>query len=249
MFSILNFTKSKTNLNWLKADMHSHLLPGLDDGSTDMATSLKIIKRLSLLGLTDIYTTPHINEERYSTSSFEINLSLAKLQFGVSNQNVKINLFAAAEYMANLRFERIYQTEELMTFPGNYVLVEMPVNAESMYIDVYVIALQHMGYKVILAHPEKYSYCQRDMDRYKYYKSLGCLFQMNILSPAGYYGTQVKQAATNLLKEGMVDFVGTDLYTFKELLALEKYVLGGDAYSAFRKNPILNNELFTNIYA
>src|SRR5690606_6092896 len=101
----------------------------------------------------------------------------------------------------------------------------------------------------VMAHPEKYLYGELDMDRFKFYKNMGCFFQMNILSPSGYYARPIQQAAKSLLREGMADFLGTDLHNTTELLALEKYVLGGEAYRSFRKNQIRNSKLLNTIYA
>src|SRR5690606_31852624 len=182
-------------------------------------------------------------------SAFDINLSMARLQMELFTQEVNVNLYASAEYMVNAPFERIYRSETLMTFPNNYLLIEMPLEEESMEIDLHITALQDLGYKVVLAHPEKYLYGEFDIHRFKFYKNMGCYFQMNILSPSGYYGRPIQHAAKSLLREGMVDFLGTDLHNTTELLALEKYVLGGEAYRSFRKNPIRNSELFNTIYA
>src|SRR5690606_8701424 len=111
------------------------------------------------------------------------------------------------------------------------------------HIERVIFELQVHGYRPILAHPERYIYYHGRPERYQQLKNLGCLLQMNLLSPTGYYNPQVKKAAQYLLKRGMVDFVGTDLHHQKHRAAIEKVVLSGEADGAFKKNPIKNNEL------
>lgn len=242
MFSILNKTKNNTSLDWMEVDIHSHLLPGLDDGCEDTASAVELINRLKLLGISNIYTTPHICEP-HPNNTQTISHALQLLQQVLHKKKIAVNLFAAAEYMAEQNFESLYQ-DELICLPGKHVLLEMPVGKESAHIDLYLFALGTMGYTPILAHPERYVYYQGDLAPYKRLKDKGALFQMNLLSPAGYDGPQVKEMALKLLKNGMIDLIGTNLHRLRDMYAIEKFVLSGNAHKIFKKNPIKNAELF-----
>src|SRR5690606_36466782 len=241
MFTFLNKTKNLTNLSWLDTDIHSHLLPGVDDGSPDLATSLTYLSRLQALELHRFYITPHIHTELDPNTPDTIQYVLEQLR---QMAPTGTKLYAAAEYMVDDAFgTRFGNRDRLLTLPGNRVLIEMSYIAESATIDQVIFELQVHGYKPILAHPERYAFFHGRPYRYEQLKDLGCLFQMNLLSATGYYNPGVKKAAQHLLKRGMVDFVGTDLHHHKHLMAIEKFVLSGDAHRAFKKNPIKNSNL------
>ncbi|MGK6351552.1 tyrosine-protein phosphatase [Parapedobacter sp. DT-150] len=243
MFTFLNKAKNHTSLEWLGVDIHSHLLPGLDDGSPDVETSVAYINRLEALGLRHFYATPHIYMEMYPNTTDTILPALDRLREALP---AGIQLEAAAEYMVDDAFGTLFANgKKLLTLPGNHVLIEMSYVAESAPIERVIFELQVQGYKPILAHPERYVFYHGRSARYEQLKHLGCQFQMNILSPTGYYNPQVKKAAQNLLKRGMIDFVGTDLHHQKHLASIEKFVLSGDAHGVFKKNPIKNSNLQT----
>lgn len=239
----MNKAKNYTSLAWLEVDIHSHLLPGLDDGSPDVKTSLAYIDRMETLELFRFFATPHIHSELYPNSAETIRTALDGLREQLPES---IRLEAAAEYMIDEGFNgRFTNGHRLLTLPENLVLIEMSSIAESLNIEHTIFQLQITGYRPVLAHPERYVFYHSRPERYAQLKDLGCLFQMNILSPTGYYSPQVKKAAQYLLKKGMVDFVGTDLHHQKHLTAIEKYVLSGEAHRTFKKNPIKNNALAT----
>lgn len=241
MFTFLNKAKNLTNLSWLDADMHSHLLPGIDDGSPDLATSLTYLSRLQALELHRFYVTPHVHTELYPNTPDTIQPVLNQLRQAAP---AELQLYAAAEYMVDDAFgTRFVNGDQLLTLPGNHVLIEMSYIAESANIEHTIFELQVHGYKPILAHPERYTFYGDRLERYQQLRDLGCLFQMNLLSPTGYYNSEVKKTAQYLLKRGVVDFVGTDLHHQKHLTAIEKFVLSGDAHRTFKKNPIKNSNL------
>lgn len=240
MFTFLNKARNLTSLDWLGLDIHSHLLPGLDDGCPDLKTSLAYIARLEILGLTRFYATPHVHTELYPNTPETI---LPTLKNVVEALPPGIELNAAAEYMVDDSFATTLSNGgQLLTLPNNHVLIEMSYAAESLRIEQVIFDLQVRGYKPILAHPERYIFYHARPERYQHLKDLGCLLQMNLLSPTDYYAPQVKKAARYLLKREMIDFVGTDLHHHKHLVAIEKFVLSGYAHGLFKKNPIKNQE-------
>ncbi|MBK1441643.1 histidinol phosphatase [Parapedobacter sp. ISTM3] len=241
VFTFLNKAKNDTGLGWMGVDIHSHLLPGIDDGSPDAATSVGYIKRLQALGLSQFYATPHVLNDLYPNTRATINAALDQLK-PVLPPDVAME--AAAEYMIDDIFGTMWPPHFLLTLPDNYLLIEMSYVVENPQIDQYIVDLQAEGYKIIFAHPERYPFYHQRPERYEQFKELGCLFQMNLLSPTGYYNSQIQRAAQYLLKRGMIDLVGTDLHHRKHLAAIEKFVLSGDAHGLFKKNPIKNLELF-----
>ncbi|MFC3198979.1 tyrosine-protein phosphatase [Parapedobacter deserti] len=225
-------------MDWLGLDVHSHLLPGIDDGSPSIETSLGYINRLESLGLRYFYATPHVHTELYPNTAETIQRAFEGLREVLPD---RITLRFAAEYMVDEAFDaRFGKGKKLLTLPHNHVLIEMSYMSESLHIDRVIFELQAHGYTPILAHPERYVFYYDRLNRYQQLKHLGCLMQMNLLSPTGYYSQQVKKTAQHLLKRGMIDFVGTDLHHQKHLAAIEQFVLSGDAHSIFRKNPIKN---------
>ena len=240
MFTFLNKTRNLTSLDWLGSDVHSHLLPGVDDGSPDLDASLSYIGRLEILGLKHFYATPHVHKELYPNTDTTIQSALDNLLQALPPE---VELNAAAEYMIDDTFvSSVARGSPLLTLPDNHVLIEMSYAAESLHIEQIIFDLQLRGYRPVLAHPERYIFYHRRPERYLQLKDLGCLFQMNLLSPTDYYAPQVKKAARYLLKRGMIDFVGTDLHHQKHLEAIEKFVLSGEAHGLFKQNPIKNQQ-------
>lgn len=244
MFSTFIKKPKKHDLSWLAVDIHSHLLPGIDDGARHLGEAVTYIRALRELGISSFYATPHVFMEVYPNTTSTIISAHQKLVSELRRNQLPVQLFAAAEYMANGDFEAIYTQENLLCLPGKHVLIEMSYLVESWDIQRYIFELQIRGYTPIFAHPERYIYYHDRPERYHQLKDQGCLFQVNLLSAAGYYGSRVKHAALSLIKWGMVDFAGTDLHHERHLAALERFVRGGDAYRVFKPALVKNEELF-----
>lgn len=209
-----------------------------------------MVRRLGALGLSDIYVTPHACRDTGLVNGESAEIKFARLQRMLQGSDQPVpRIHLAAEYMINGAFEQIYQTGTLKSIGGKYVLLEMPLNKETIYLDMHLFAVQARDLFTVIAHPERYSFCWEDPGRYKSYKNKGCYFQMDILSPTGYYGAKVARAARYLLKERMVDFLGTNIHNQNELRAIERFVKSGEAHRVFRNNPIINNKLSEKISA
>lgn len=246
---MLNFLKKKEGLvlkgfSWLSQDMHSHLLPGIDDGSPDVETSISLLKKLSKAGINKFICTPHIIGDLYRNTPETIQNALEILKKAVKENGMDIELSAAAEYMLDDYFLSILNNgKPLLTLEGNHILTElsyytMPTNLEEITFEIMTT-----GYQPIMAHPERYPYYHKDYEAYNRLKELGYLLQVNLLSLIGYYGKNVEKAAIYIIKNNLASFVGTDLHHFKHLGALthrksvkkfEKY-LGDKVYNVF--NP------------
>lgn len=242
MFSFFQRKSIVTDLTWLGVDIHSHLLPGIDDGSENMEHTLRYIHSLQELGLTKLICTPHIFAELYPNTPQTIMPVLEDVRKEAAAAGLSVQLEAAAEYMADHNFSA---KAGLLTLPGNHILIEMSYLAESPNIDQLIFDLHLQGYKVVLAHPERYLFYHNQFERYERLRELGCLLQLNLLSVTGYYGKGVKTAAHAILKTGLYDCAGTDLHHDKHLAVLEKYTRNGTLYELLGHYEFKNKELFT----
>ncbi|WP_407425896.1 tyrosine-protein phosphatase [Arcticibacter sp.] len=247
MFSSLNFffKRPKTvTLEWMGVDMHSHILPGIDDGSRDLGSSVNFIRGLSELGIEKFICTPHIFTEVYPNSKQTILPVLERLRSELKRQRMDVQVEAAAEYMMDLDFVELLKNDDILPLHGKYVLVEMSYQVETRNVDQFIFDLNIKGYQPVLAHPERYIYYHNNFEQYRKMKEHGCILQVNMLSLAGYYGKAVKQIALNLLKEKLIDVVGTDLHHVKHLEYITKFVKSGSAAKLLADYPMRNKELF-----
>ncbi|RYY36533.1 MAG: hypothetical protein EOP46_06045, partial [Sphingobacteriaceae bacterium] len=195
---MFNFFKKSSSLSevrfdWLGTDIHSHLLPGIDDGSPDIASSIQHITALKGLGFNKFICTPHIFTELYPNNRETITAALAKVKAAPELKGIDIS--AAAEYMVDLDFNSVMEQGPLMELPDKHVLIEMSYLAETPDIEQHVFNLKVAGYQLILAHPERYTFYHRKPEKVERLKDMGCLLQLNLLSVTGYYGKEVKEAA------------------------------------------------------
>ena len=219
-------------------DIHSHVLPGIDDGSPDISTSLKLIKGLYDLGYKRLVATPHIIGDFYRNDPVIINRELDKVRSALGEAGIDIELSAAAEYMLDDYFLHLLKQKEILPIHGNLILTELPYSVMPMNVNEIIFEIITAGYKPILAHPERYFYYHRDFDEYSRLKELGFSLQVNLLSITGYYGALVAKAAKFIFEKGLADFVGTDMHHVRHLEAL----------SSKDTNVILNKYLLDKEY-
>lgn len=215
MFSF--FKKNKIDIQnayqTLAVDMHSHLIPGIDDGSKSLEESIRLLRQLIELGYKKVITTPHIYYELYPNSSDIILKGLSQLKAAMKQEGLSIEVDAAAEYFMDDHFEGLLEKDDILTIGSTkMVLVEMSFFAAPPKLYDYLFRLQTKGYQPLLAHPERYSFYNNDIKKYQDLKDRGCLFQLNLLSLQGHYGKAVQRMAEKLLKANMIDFLGTDMH-------------------------------------
>lgn len=203
-------------------DIHSHLLYGLDDGAKSIEDTKFLIHELQNIGFTQFITTPHTTP-----------LVWENTKEGILNQYEKVlgelslkssNLRVASEYLMDDSFLKRLETEKLLTLKDNYVLVEMSYINPPIQLYEIILELNSQGYQPMLAHPERYNFYKNDYASFKKLKQAGCLFQMNLLSATGYYGSGITDVADYLLKENMYDFVGSDVHHKKHLEAFSSKI-------------------------
>jgi tyrosine-protein phosphatase YwqE len=223
MFSIFNKKKRvRLDLSGLVADMHSHLLPGIDDGSPDTETSLQLINGLQELGYRKFITTPHILWDMYKNDANTIDAAYQELQEAAQQQNnTAVPIKAAAEYFLDEHFDELLQNNvPLLTLHQNWVLVEFSFVTTPLNFKDKLFNMQMKGYQPVLAHPERYLYFMSDRKWYDELKDAGCLFQLNILSLTGYYGKASLQLAQYLIGKRYINLLGTDCHHFRHLNTL-----------------------------
>jgi len=244
MFSLFGSNKTTPDLSFLSVDMHSHLLPGLDDGLQEMEQTLAFIRELQQLGYKKLICTPHILSDLYPNSPATILPKLELVRSALEENKIDIQIEAAAEYMVDGEFENYINADKpLLTFGKNLVLIEMSYVAASSNIEQVIFQLRIKGLQPVLAHPERYNYYLGTPDQYDRFMDLGCLLQINILSLLGYYGEPVKSTAQNLLKKKMVSLVGTDMHHENHLKGLKSLASKKSFYKLFDGAEIRNKEL------
>jgi tyrosine-protein phosphatase YwqE len=224
---MLFFKKKKIPLNEFFpqgfVDIHSHLLPGIDDGAKDLETSIALIQKMASYGIKNFITTPHILGDVYPNTPEVIKRKLKEVTDELKRRNLlDISISAAAEYMMDEKFTDLIEKEQLLTFKDNLVLVEMSYFSPPINLYEILFQLQLKGYKPILAHPERYNTYHNNFKEYYKLKRAGCLFQLNLLSLTEHYGKHIQKTTEKLLKENMYDFVGTDVHHHQHLETLQK---------------------------
>ncbi|MGS2739011.1 tyrosine-protein phosphatase [Sinomicrobium sp. M5D2P17] len=196
-------------------DIHSHLLPGIDDGARDLEDTKKLARGFTDLGITRIITTPHIIQGVWPNTS-EIILRKKEEVLPIF-KNSNISFHAAAEYLMDESFRELVKKGDILCLKDNYVLVEMSyINPPISLFDI-LFDLQVAGYTPVLAHPERYMFYHENFEMYHKLKKAGCLLQLNLLSLTAYYGKEIHKVAAKLLKQGMLDFIGTDAHNTRHL--------------------------------
>ena len=206
-------------------DIHSHLLPGIDDGSTCIEDTSGFINGLQEIGFKKFITTPHIMGDVWKNTNDEINKKLSATISELRVPNIDNRLKAAAEYMIDSEFTALFKSKSLLTLKENYVLVEISYLNPPIQLFEILFELQVAGYRPVLAHPERYNFYHNSLDTYKKLKNAGCLFQLNMLSTTGYYGEKVAKAADLLLKNGLIDFIGSDVHHNRHMEYMHKRII------------------------
>lgn len=236
--------RTEVDLSFIGADMHSHLLPGIDDGLKTVEESVSFINELYNIGYRKLICTPHIISDIYPNSPETIMPKLELVKDAIRKKGINMDIEAAAEYMVDMDMEKlIMEDKPLLTFGKDLILIEMSFVAPSANIEQVIFQLKLKGIQPILAHPERYSYYHNDFGKFTHYLDLGCLLQVNLLSLLGYYGKPVKQIADKLVNHGMVDLLGTDMHHEKHLAALKDLASKKEFYKQFKNIEIKNRKL------
>ncbi|PIE86625.1 MAG: capsular biosynthesis protein [Bacteroidetes bacterium] len=202
--------------------MHSHLIPGIDDGSRSMDESIALLAKFESLGYQKVITTPHIMSDYYKNTPEIILDGLKQVQDTAKELGLKIQIEAAAEYYFDeTLLERLKKKEKLLTFGDNRLLFEFSMMTKPDQIEQLLFQLLTQNYKPVLAHFERYTFFFGSVDQAIKWREKGIEIQMNLNSLTGHYGPHVKQQAERLVDEGAVDFVASDCHRMDHLLLIE----------------------------
>jgi protein-tyrosine phosphatase len=223
MFGIFKKREFKKNITFdyssIMVDMHSHVLPGIDDGAQTPQESIILIRKMMELGIKKIIATPHIMADYYKNTAETINAALAILKAELKKEEIDIEIEAAAEHYFDETFEDRVNNHKLMTMGDNYVLFEFSfINRPPNAIPV-IQNLKQLGYKPILAHPERYTYM--DVEQFRNIREWGANLQLNTVSLTGYYGKDVKKLAESLIDNQLIDFISSDMHHLRHAEAFK----------------------------
>jgi tyrosine-protein phosphatase YwqE len=231
-----------------KVDMHSHILPGLDDGAETMEQCLELIRAFKSLGYQKLIATPHIMGDFYKNTPENVLAQLEAVRAAVKQAGIDIRIDAAAEYYLDEWFvEMLKEDQPLLSFGngshGNrYLLFEVSYINPAPQLAEAVFLMRSAGYRPVLAHPERYLYLYNDFAKLVQLYENGVLFQLNINSLTGYYSKASQLLAEKLIEHKMVNFIGSDCHSIRHLDALAQARTQKNYLKALNL-PLLNNSL------
>lgn len=225
--------------SFIGVDMHSHLVPGIDDGAQTVEDSVALVERLMEMGYRGAVTTPHVKFDHYPNTTETINTGLLVLQQTLKERNINFPIRAAAEYYIDDHFMEQLDTEPLLTVTDNQVLVELSFMMEPVGLHDILFKIQTRGYRPILAHPERYAYYHETPHVYEELRDRGCILQLNINALTGYYGRSVKHVAEDMLKKGLYEYCGSDMHHIKHADVLQS-VLRSSNMDKMKQTRFLN---------
>ena len=232
------------DLSVLKVDMHSHLIPGIDDGAKTIEDSIALIRALKALGYKKLVTTPHIMSDFYKNTPEIIEGGLIEVQEALKREHIDIELEAAAEYYLDFDFEVKLKEGDLLKFGDNYVLFELSMINAPEYLERLVFEMKTNSCNPVLAHVERYPYWHNNLIQYEKLKDMGVLLQLNITSLGGQYGPQCKKAAKFLIDNNMIDFLGTDCHNLNYVEMLKRTLQDPHLHKLLGTGRLLNAGLF-----
>lgn len=238
------FTKnSKSEGTLPSVDIHSHLLPGLDDGVQSFEEAEAIILRFQKLGYTKLITTPHVMSDFFKNTSEGILAKLAELRQWIAAKNINMEIQASAEYYLDEElFKKIETNVPLLTFGKNQFLFETNFMTEPLNLKEFIFLATTKGYKPVLAHPERYLYLQSDFSKAEDLLNRGLLFQLNVSSISGYYSKAAQTTAQKLIDKGWIHLIGSDCHNLQHIQLFEE-TRQSKYFQKAISLPLLNNSL------
>lgn len=234
-------------------DIHTHLIPGVDDGSKSIEDTMEIFKEAKKAGFTDIILTSHYLIDYYETKPEELISWKDKLQETLKNEDIKLKLHSGMEVYISQELNKLIKEKSILSLADSrYILIELPMSTSIKYLDYILYFLESIGMKLVLAHPERYKDVQKNHKLVEEYIEKGCLIQCNYGSILGQYGNDAKKTMKYILKKNLVHFMGTDCHKKggiylnipKALKKIEKIVGKDKLYDITTANArkILDNE-------
>jgi len=236
-------TKEKLeDLSCIGVDIHSHILPLLDDGCSSIDEALTCIKSLVTLGYRKLIFTPHVIVPGYNNSKEDILESLKEMQEVVAKNDIIVELDAGAEYYLDYELLNLIENDLILPFgKKKHVLFELPYSSPSDYIEDAIILLNEKNYIPVLAHPERYFYWHNNFNYFKQLKDKGVLFQLNLVSLSGAYNFQAKKMAEKLVENNMIEIIGSDAHGMASVNLMEKMLNNKFLIQLINSGKLINN--------
>lgn len=225
MFSIFNKKVSFPIGELLQADMHSHILPGIDDGAPDIEASLHLVRGLMGLGYKRLVATPHIISDIHPNTPETIEAAFQQLSVALAENQIDIPVSYAAEYMLDENFLNMLGEGELLCIREQIVLIETMFMDTPPNLEHILFQMQTHGYQPLLAHPERYHYLDKSFSRLNPFLDRNCLLQCNALSFVGYYGKREQEMALRMLDAGIIDYIGSDMHHNRHLKNMQLFTV------------------------
>lgn len=245
MFNFFSKKSQGEEKLFFSTDIHSHVVPGIDDGSPSVERSAELVGRMKGWGLEKLIVTPHVTQDTFENTPEIISEAYGQLQDGLRQAGIEVDTDYSAEYRIDEMFVEQLEAGMVRRLHGDYLLVENSYIQEPYNLDQILFQVSMKGFRPILAHPERYIYYYDKRNRYDELHGKGILFQVNLLSLAGYYGKEPKKIAEMLIEKDYVDFLGTDLHRRAHAEVIDKYICSKD-YRRHREKlegRIMNDEL------
>lgn len=235
-------------------DLHSHYLPGIDDGSKSIEITKNMLKNAYQNGVTDIIFTPHYILDSRFMSSKQDNLKIIQPIIEYAKNKYNINVFLGNEVYCNTEILDLYNKGLISTInDSRYLLIEIPMYSKMNNVKSIFFELISNGITPILAHPERYTAYYNDLEFFMELREMGVLMQMNATSLVGGYGAKAKKMVKKLLKANLISFVGTDIHSdhdnhndlLPKVLKKLKKIVGEDMFIEITANNfarVIRNE-------
>jgi protein-tyrosine phosphatase len=217
-------SRSEATLNiadWA-VDIHSHLIPGIDDGSRSIEDTFAMLVKFEQLGYRKVIATPHIMSEVYPNTEEQIRSKGQEMIDEMHRAGINLELGVAAEYYFDESLFKKIKEKKMLSIGQGYVLVEFSFYSQPSHDKKLFFDMQMAGYKPVLAHFERYSYYHGSIDYAMELRELGVNIQVNINSFFGHYGSTIKKQADRLLRAKAIDFIGTDCHRMQHLMLMER---------------------------
>jgi len=231
------------DLSVLGCDVHSHFIPGIDDGAQNLEQSMELLRAMRELGYRKVITTPHSMADGYKNTPEIILGGLEKLRAEVAREGLDITVDAAAEYYLDHELEQRVMRKEVLTFGDRLLLFELPFISEPQVLLSVVFQMQTQGYRPVLAHPERYAFWYNDFTKYQRLKERGVLFQLNLVALSGAYGPQAKQLAERMIDEGFYELLGSDCHNMNHVQAIHNTLTRPYLHKLISSGKLLNHTL------
>lgn len=199
-------------------DLHTHILPSVDDGPADIEESIRIVRDGMEDGVSAFVLTPHVKDEGDWERLDLIRQAFISLKDECAARGIGARLIIGAEFLLTPSLPERLKKNSTLTIngAGRHVLIELPFHQFPIYAEDRVFQLLLDGFIPVIAHPERYTYLNKKWDVFKKWAESGVMFQVNTGSLNGKYGIIVKWRAKSLLKNGLVNFLGSDIHSSKD---------------------------------